>query len=223
MLELAKALASEEKPQRTIVFVAFTGEESGLLGSKHYVEHPAFPLDKTIGVINLDTVGRLFDKKVSVIATGQRLGVAAHLPRCGLRDRGRGPHDPGRPRVVRPEELHRQGRARGADLHRPARRLPPARRHRRQDRRAGARQGRDLRQGGDRLPRRARAAAHEHDRVDEGRSRCPGGRRLRGARRRRRRAGPARELRHDARLRVRRPRREGRGRHARARRPRRRA
>jgi aminopeptidase N len=70
MLELAKALASEEKPQRTIVFVAFTGEESGLLGSKLYVEHPLFPLDQTIGVINLDTVGRLFDKKVSVIATG---------------------------------------------------------------------------------------------------------------------------------------------------------
>ena len=66
---------------------------------------------------------------------GQRLGVAAHLPRRGLRDRGRGADDPGRPRVVRPEELHRQGRAGGADLHRPARRLPPARRHRRQDRR----------------------------------------------------------------------------------------
>ena len=70
LIELAKALASGEKPQRTIVFVAFTGEEAGLLGSKHYVEHPAFPLEKTIGVINLDTVGRLFDKKVSVIATG---------------------------------------------------------------------------------------------------------------------------------------------------------
>jgi hypothetical protein len=70
MLELAKALAAQEKPQRTVVFVAFAGEESALLGSKHYAEHPAFPLAQTIGVINLDTVGRLFDKKVSVIATG---------------------------------------------------------------------------------------------------------------------------------------------------------
>ena len=70
MLELAKALAAQEKPQRTIVFAAFAGEESGLLGSKHYVEDPTFPLDQTIGVINVDTVGRLFDKKVSVIATG---------------------------------------------------------------------------------------------------------------------------------------------------------
>ncbi len=70
LIELAKALASGDKPQRTIVFVAFSGEEAGLLGSKHYVEHPRLPLEKLIGVINLDTVGRLFDKKVSVIATG---------------------------------------------------------------------------------------------------------------------------------------------------------
>jgi hypothetical protein len=70
LLELAKAIASGEKPQRTLVFVAFAGEEAGLLGSRHYVEHPPFPLDKTIGVINLDTVGRLFDRKLSVLATG---------------------------------------------------------------------------------------------------------------------------------------------------------
>jgi hypothetical protein len=70
LLELAKAIASGEKPQRTLVFVAFAGEEAGLVGSRHYVEHPPFPLDKTIGVINLDTVGRLFDRKLSVLATG---------------------------------------------------------------------------------------------------------------------------------------------------------
>lgn len=70
MLELARALANGERPQRTIAFVAFTGEESGLQGSRHYVAHPPFALDKTIGVINLDTVGRLFGKKLSVLATG---------------------------------------------------------------------------------------------------------------------------------------------------------
>jgi hypothetical protein len=70
LLELAKALASRERPPRTIAFVAFAGEESGLLGSRHYVAHPPLPLEGTIGVINLDTVGRLHDKKVSVIATG---------------------------------------------------------------------------------------------------------------------------------------------------------
>jgi uncharacterized iron-regulated protein len=70
MLELARALAAGERPQRSIVFVAFTGEESGRQGSKHYVEHPPFPLAQTIGVINLDTVGRLFANRISVIATG---------------------------------------------------------------------------------------------------------------------------------------------------------
>jgi hypothetical protein len=70
LLELARAIASGEKPQRTLVFVAFAGEEAGLLGSRHYVEHPPFPLAKTMGVINLDTVGRLAERKVSVLATG---------------------------------------------------------------------------------------------------------------------------------------------------------
>ena len=71
MLELARALAAGEKPSRSVVFIAFTGEEADLLGSKHYVEHAgAFPLDKTIGVINLDTVGRLNDQKLSILGTG---------------------------------------------------------------------------------------------------------------------------------------------------------
>jgi Zn-dependent M28 family amino/carboxypeptidase len=71
MLELAHALAGAEKPSRTIVFVAFTGEEAGLLGSKYYVEHAdRFPVRQIIGVINLDTVGRLGDQKLSVIGTG---------------------------------------------------------------------------------------------------------------------------------------------------------
>jgi uncharacterized iron-regulated protein len=70
LIELAKSLAAGERPQRTLVFVAFSGEEAGLLGSRRYVESPPFPLDKTIGVINLDTVGRLGTGKLSVLAAG---------------------------------------------------------------------------------------------------------------------------------------------------------
>ena len=71
MLELARALAAGEKPSRSIVFAAFTGEEAGLLGSAYYVEHAgAFPVEKTIGVINLDTVGRLGEQRLSVLGTG---------------------------------------------------------------------------------------------------------------------------------------------------------
>jgi len=52
------------------VFIAFTGEERGLLGSAHYVREPRFPLEKTIAMFNLDMVGRLTDDKLAVYGTG---------------------------------------------------------------------------------------------------------------------------------------------------------
>jgi hypothetical protein len=71
LLELARAMAAADRPSRNVVFIAFTGEEAGLAGSRHFVSAPSpFPLDGIIGVINIDTVGRLFDERVSVLATG---------------------------------------------------------------------------------------------------------------------------------------------------------
>jgi hypothetical protein len=70
LLELARALAATDKPSRTIVFAAFAAEEAGLAGARHYAARPAFPLDGLIGVINLDTVGRLRDGRVQVLGTG---------------------------------------------------------------------------------------------------------------------------------------------------------
>ena len=70
LLELARALASGDKPPRTIVFAAFTGEEAGRLGSIYYAGHPLFPLNKMEGVINLDTVGRLGTQKLTALGTG---------------------------------------------------------------------------------------------------------------------------------------------------------
>jgi hypothetical protein len=71
LLELAKNFADSEPPSRSLVFIAFTGEEAGRLGSRHFVEHPGmFGLDGIRGVINLDTVGRLGDGRISVLATG---------------------------------------------------------------------------------------------------------------------------------------------------------
>lgn len=62
MLESAEILAHlKEKLPRRILFVAFSGEELGLLGSFYYVNHPSVPLDKTIAMINLDMVGRMED------------------------------------------------------------------------------------------------------------------------------------------------------------------
>ena len=58
MLAVARYFTKEGKrPKRTILFVSFDGEERGLLGSRHYVNNPAIPLDRTIAMINLDHVG----------------------------------------------------------------------------------------------------------------------------------------------------------------------
>lgn len=59
VLEIARA-ASQTRAAfpRTVVFIAFAGEELGLLGSAYYVNHPAVPLEQTVAMINLDMVGR---------------------------------------------------------------------------------------------------------------------------------------------------------------------
>jgi Zn-dependent M28 family amino/carboxypeptidase len=70
LIEIAKHLATRPAPPRTIVFIAFSGEEAGLLGSRHYVANPLpVPVAGIFGVINMDTVGRLGEQPVSVIAT----------------------------------------------------------------------------------------------------------------------------------------------------------
>ncbi len=58
ILGAAKALAtSEVKPKRSVLFILFGGEESGLYGSEYYVKNPLFPIEKTKLMINLDMVG----------------------------------------------------------------------------------------------------------------------------------------------------------------------
>ncbi|WP_242165343.1 M28 family metallopeptidase [Lysobacter sp. M15] len=57
IIEIAEQMAKLGKPKRSVLFLAVTLEESGLLGSKYYVAHPAIPLDKTVAVINLDAMG----------------------------------------------------------------------------------------------------------------------------------------------------------------------
>ena len=68
LLELARVMAAEEPPERSVVFVAFAGEEAGRRGSKHYLESPgAHPPEKIMGALNLDTVGRLGSGKILVL------------------------------------------------------------------------------------------------------------------------------------------------------------
>jgi hypothetical protein len=60
---------SAQRPARTVIFAAFSGEELGLLGSRHYVQHPPVPLDETKAMLNLDMVGRLHDNRLTVFGS----------------------------------------------------------------------------------------------------------------------------------------------------------
>ena len=56
--------------KRTLIFIAFSGEEDGVFGSKYYVNNPVFPLNKTVAMINLDMVGRLHENKLNIGGIG---------------------------------------------------------------------------------------------------------------------------------------------------------
>jgi Zn-dependent M28 family amino/carboxypeptidase len=56
LLELARVYAAAPAPQRSVVFLAVTAEEKGLLGSEYYAANPVYPLARTVGVINMDAL-----------------------------------------------------------------------------------------------------------------------------------------------------------------------
>jgi Zn-dependent M28 family amino/carboxypeptidase len=57
LLEIARAFKSlPDKPERTIIFLAVTAEEQGLLGSAYYAQHPIYPLAKTVANLNIDVI-----------------------------------------------------------------------------------------------------------------------------------------------------------------------
>ena len=55
---VARALAAGARPKRTIVFVASTGEETGLIGTRWYLAHPARPLERTVANLEVEMIGR---------------------------------------------------------------------------------------------------------------------------------------------------------------------
>jgi len=85
VMELARRMARRvDAPPRRVVFMAFSGEERGLLGSKHYVENPLIPLKDTVMMVNLDMVGRLNDKdELTMIGTGTVPGLDALVAALG--------------------------------------------------------------------------------------------------------------------------------------------
>ena len=65
LLEVARRLAAH-RPERTVLFIAFSGEELGDLGSAYFVAHPTVPMDSITTMLNMDMVGRLRNAKLIV-------------------------------------------------------------------------------------------------------------------------------------------------------------
>lgn len=67
LMEIARvAVRGKIRFRRTVVFIWFSGEEWGLLGSKHYCRNPIYPLERTIGMVCMDMIGRNADKPITI-------------------------------------------------------------------------------------------------------------------------------------------------------------
>jgi Zn-dependent M28 family amino/carboxypeptidase len=88
LLEIAEELtaAGKTRPKRSVLFLSFSGEELGLLGSAYYVEHPVVALDHVVTMVNCDMVGRYDAQKsleIGGVGTGaglQELVTKANAP-----------------------------------------------------------------------------------------------------------------------------------------------
>lgn len=84
IIELARQFAKDKSNKRTIIFIGFSGEEEGLIGSKHYVNNPVFPIERTVAMINLDMVGRTKDKKLTIGGIGTATEWKALVERTNI-------------------------------------------------------------------------------------------------------------------------------------------
>jgi hypothetical protein len=84
LIEVARILAARDKKlSRRVVFIAFTGEERGLIGSARYCREPLYPLEKTVAMLNMDMVGRLKDEKLIIQGVNTATEFAPIVERLG--------------------------------------------------------------------------------------------------------------------------------------------
>lgn len=69
----------EGAPARSILFVGFSGEESGLNGSNYYVKNPVVPLEKTVLMCNFDMIGRISNRRVTIEGGDSAEGMSEWL------------------------------------------------------------------------------------------------------------------------------------------------
>ncbi|MCB9796033.1 MAG: M20/M25/M40 family metallo-hydrolase [Alphaproteobacteria bacterium] len=84
LIALAEAMtAREAQPYRSVLFVAFTGEESGLLGSRAMLAQDQLQAEDIAFMLNLDMIGRLGDKELGVTGDAFTVGLSEELERLG--------------------------------------------------------------------------------------------------------------------------------------------
>ncbi len=84
VLELASRLSRAPPPPRSILFICFTAEEEGLVGSKYFVEHSPMPLTKIVAMLNMDMVGRVRDQTLYIGGQGTARDFDAILAQADL-------------------------------------------------------------------------------------------------------------------------------------------
>ena len=86
LIEQARAFVRDPRPERSVVFLAVTAEEKGLLGSEYYATHPLYPLAKTVGVLNTDSMGVWGPEKNFSISGTARLDLLDNLIAAGKQE-----------------------------------------------------------------------------------------------------------------------------------------
>ncbi|MBW8744775.1 MAG: M28 family peptidase [Sphingomonas sp.] len=79
LLEMARAFAQGPRPQRSILFLAVTAEERGLLGSEYYAANPLYPLATTVGMLNTDALSTAGPARDFSISGSAKLGLLDDL------------------------------------------------------------------------------------------------------------------------------------------------
>ena len=100
MIEIARAFSNlPNPPKRSILFLATTAEEQGLLGSKYYASNPIYPLAKTLGVVNMDSLN-VYGKTSDVVIVGLGNSDLDDFARQVAADQGR---------VIKPDPMPEKG------------------------------------------------------------------------------------------------------------------
>ena len=86
LTEQARAFVRDPRADRSVVFLAVTAEEKGLLGSEYYATHPLYPLAKTVAVLNTDSMGVWGPEKNFSISGTARLDLLDDLIAVGKRE-----------------------------------------------------------------------------------------------------------------------------------------